>query len=92
MSPCSNGPTKIPSGATREEPGEVGLAHRERKGAHIVTVTGQHVEGVKLPLVIMLARVQRVEVGDAVDTEHDRLAVDDELLVRFFSADSTIQG
>src|SRR5438477_2152488 len=70
MSPCSNGPTKIPSGATREEPGEVGLAHRERKGAHIVTVTGQHVEGVKLPLVIMLARVQRVEIGDAVDPEH----------------------
>jgi hypothetical protein len=32
-------------------------------------------------LVIVLARVQRVEVGDAVDAEDDRLAIDDELLV-----------
>ena len=76
----------------REQPGEVGLAHRKRKPAHIVAVTGKHVERIKLHLVIVLARVQRVEVGDAVGTEHDRLAVDDELLVRFFSADSTIQG
>jgi hypothetical protein len=28
----------------------------------------------------MLARVQRVEVGDAVDAEDDSLAIDDELL------------
>jgi len=29
--------------------------------------------------VIVLARMQGVEVGDAVDAEHDRLAIDDEL-------------
>ena len=29
---------------------------------------------------IVLARVQRVEIGNAVDAEHHRLAIDDELL------------
>ena len=36
--------------------------------------------------------MQRVEVRDAVDAEHHRLAIDHELLCRFFSAASTIQG
>jgi hypothetical protein len=33
-----------------------------------------------LDCLVVPARVQGVEVGDAVDTEHDRLAVNDELL------------
>ena len=41
-------------------------------------VVGQAVEGVELDLVVVLARVQGVEVGDAVDAKHHGLAVDDE--------------
>jgi hypothetical protein len=47
-------------GPPREEPGEIRLAHRERKASKIVTVERHYVEGVKLDVVIMLARVQRV--------------------------------
>jgi hypothetical protein len=35
---------------------------------------------------------QRVEVGDAIDTGHDRLAVDDEAVWRTLRAASTIHG
>jgi hypothetical protein len=47
-------------------------------------VERQNVEGVELHLVIVLARMQRVEVGYTVDTEDDSLAIDDELLVAVF--------
>jgi len=59
----------------------MGLAHRQGQGAQVIAVECQNVECIKLHLVIVLARVQRVEIGDAVDAEHDRFAVDDELLV-----------
>jgi hypothetical protein len=36
-------------------------------------------KGVELNLFILLAGVQGIEVGDAVDAEHQRLAVDHEL-------------
>jgi hypothetical protein len=40
---------------------------------------GQNIEGVELHLVIMLARVKGVEIGDAADVEDDGLAIDHEL-------------
>ena len=39
-----------------------------------------------------LPEVQRIEVGIAVHAQDHGLPVDDELLVRFFSAASTIYG
>ena len=36
--------------------------------------------GIKLDLLVLPARVQGIEIGDAVDPEHDRLAVDHKLL------------
>ena len=38
-----------------------------------------HIERIELHFV--LARVQRVEIGDAVDAEHDRFAVDYKVLL-----------
>jgi hypothetical protein len=37
----------------------------------------QDIEGVKLDLVVMFPRVQPVEIGDAVNAEQHRLAIDD---------------
>jgi hypothetical protein len=48
--------------------------------AQIVAAFRQDIERTELHLVVTLARVQRVEVGDAVDTEDDGLAVDHEAL------------
>jgi hypothetical protein len=59
----------------------VGLAHRQGQGPQVVAAERQNVEGVELYLVIVLARMQRVEIGDAVDGKDDGLAIDDELLV-----------
>jgi hypothetical protein len=50
----------------------------QRQAAQIVTLKRQDVEGIELHLVIMSARVQAVEIGDAVDTQEQRLAIDDE--------------
>ena len=49
-------------------------------------------EGVELHLVIVPARVKAVVVGDAIDAQEHRFAVDDERAVRFLSAASTISG
>src|SRR4029077_9810570 len=65
--------------AAREQTREVGLAHGERQGAQVLAIERQDVEGVELHLIVVLARVQRLEVGDAVDTEHYGLTIDDEL-------------
>src|ERR1035438_6318421 len=52
-----------------------------REGAQILAVERQRVEGVELHLVIMLPRVQGVEVGNTIDAEDNGLAVNDELLL-----------
>jgi hypothetical protein len=51
------------------------------KPRKFLAVERQDIEGVELHFVVMLARMQRVEIRDTVDTEHHRLAVDHELLV-----------
>jgi hypothetical protein len=60
--------------------GRARLALSQRQAAQVVAVE-RHVEGVELHLVVVPAWVQGVEVGDAVDAEHDRFAIDDELPV-----------
>lgn len=50
--------------------------HAERHLADILAIRDQHVERIKLHLVIVPAAVQPVEIGSAVDTEQHGLAVD----------------
>jgi hypothetical protein len=61
----------------RQQAREIGLVHRQVKH---VAVERPNVDGVELHFVIGLAGMERVEIGDAIYTEH-RLAVDHELLV-----------
>jgi hypothetical protein len=63
-----------------EQSGKVRLAHRERQVAHILTIAGQHIEGVKLDLLVMLPAVQGFEVRNAVGTQHHGFAIKNELL------------
>jgi hypothetical protein len=44
-------------GSAAQQPFEIGLAHRERQVAEIVTVNGEHIEGAELHLVAMLPGV-----------------------------------
>jgi hypothetical protein len=53
----------------------------KRQLAQVVIALDEDVEGAKLGLVVVLARVERVEVGDAVEPEDDDLAVDDKTLL-----------
>ena len=62
------------------KPRQFGLAHAKGEGAQILAIERQDVEGIQLDFVIVLARVQGIEIGNAVDAEDDRFAIDDELL------------
>jgi hypothetical protein len=42
---------------------------RERKPAQIVAVHGEHIEGAELDFLTVLAGMQRVEIGDAIDAQ-----------------------
>jgi hypothetical protein len=50
----------------------------QRQFAQVLAIQRQDVEGVELDLAIMPARVQPVEIGNAIDAEQYRLAVDHE--------------
>ena len=78
ISPCSNGARWMPS--TRRASSRAGWSCASDSGSlpEILAVADQHVEGVELDLGIVLAAMQPVEVGDAVDTEQHGLAVDHE--------------
>ena len=66
---------------------------RDSPTAEILAIHCQHVEGAQLHFLIVLAGVQCVKIGDAVDAKDDGLAIDHEVrLVLFFSAASTIHG
>jgi hypothetical protein len=64
--------------SARQQTGQIGLAHGQRQLPQIVTIKRQDVEGVKLDLMVILAGMQPIEIGDAIDAEQDRLAVDHE--------------
>ena len=50
----------------------------DRELAKIVAVADQHVERIELQLVVVPARMQPIEVGDAIDAEQHGFAVDHE--------------
>ena len=78
ISPCSKSDEEDPVDTARQQPREVGLAHRERQLAEILAVADQAIEGVELDLGIVLARMQAVEIAAAVDTEQHGFAIEDE--------------
>ena len=57
------GAEENPLRPARQEPFEVGFPHRQRKPAEIVATFRENVERAKLDFVVMLAGMQRVEVG-----------------------------
>ena len=57
------------------------ILHAQRQAAQVLAVEHENIEGVELHLLLALARMQRIEIGDAVDAQDNRLAVDHELLV-----------
>lgn len=58
-----------------QQPGEVGLAQAQWRLAEVVAVTDQDVESVELHLIVMLAAVQAVEVGNAIDAKQNCFAI-----------------
>jgi len=75
---------KDPVRASMQQLGKARLAHRQGQGSQVVAVHHEDVEGVKLDFVIVLAGMQRVEIGNAINAEHDGFAINDELLVSVF--------
>src|SRR6266550_1046796 len=58
----------------RQQPRQIVLAKVQGQLPQVLTLERQNIEGVELHLIIMPARVQPVEIGDAVDAEHHNLA------------------
>src|SRR5215471_20880908 len=69
----------MPSGWRDNSRARFGLRMDNGSPAEVFTIQRQNIEGVEPHLVVVPTRLERVEVGDAVDVEHDSLAVDDEL-------------
>jgi hypothetical protein len=70
-----------------QQPREIGLTKVQRQASQIIALERQNIEGIELDLVVMLPRVQPVEIGDAVDSPSMTKEV-----VRLRSAASTISG
>jgi len=66
----------MPSTRRASKPEEVHLANAERQFWDIVAIDRQDIEGVELDLVIVLPRVQAVEVAAAINAEQHGLAID----------------
>jgi hypothetical protein len=64
---------------TCQEPRQVALAHRERQAAEILAIQRQAVDSIELHLTVVPARMQSVEIGYPVSTQHNGLAVDYEM-------------
>jgi hypothetical protein len=60
----------------RQQACQIGLAHGERQFPQILAIERENVEHVELNLVIMPARMQAVEIRDAVHAQQHRLAID----------------
>ncbi|RZN16381.1 hypothetical protein CWO90_39875 [Bradyrhizobium sp. Leo121] len=65
-------------GPAGEQPRQIGLAHRQRQPPVVVAVPASMSKAQKLGFMIVAPRMQRVEIGDAVDPEDDGLAVQNE--------------
>src|SRR5438067_630024 len=68
---------EYPVDATGQQSREARLSHAQWKLSQIVAVAHQHIEGVKLHLVIVLAAVQPIEVRSAVDAKQHGFTVED---------------
>ena len=79
IAPLSNGLMKMPSGGPRRSRSRFVLRVERGRPAQIFPVHRQHVEGAELDFVVLFARMQRAEIGHAVDTEDHGLAINDEL-------------
>ena len=55
--------------------------HRQWQPTQVVAIERENIESIELHLIVMLAGVERIEVGDTVDAQHHGLAIDDELPV-----------
>jgi hypothetical protein len=66
--------------ASSQKPRQICLPQAQGQRAQVITIKRKNVESVELYLVIVLARVQGIEIGNGVDSEDYGLAINDELL------------
>jgi hypothetical protein len=59
------------------KPRQFGLAHAKGEGAQILAIERQDVEGIQLDFVIVLARVQGIEIGNTVNPKDDSFAINE---------------
>jgi hypothetical protein len=52
-------------------------AQAQGEGAQILAIERQDVEGIQLDFVIVLARVQGIEIGNTVDPKDDSFAINE---------------
>jgi hypothetical protein len=77
ISPCSNRAMKMPSG--RRASSGRGWSFASRQLAQVVAIGRQNIKGVKPHLIIVVARVQPVEIRDAIAAEQHGPSITNEL-------------
>jgi hypothetical protein len=78
ISPCSKGATKMPSGRRLSSSAKLLFRRCSGSGRRSSPLERQDVEGVELDLFVVLAGMQSVEVGNAINSEQHRFSVEDE--------------
>lgn len=48
---------------------------------HVIAIPGEHIEGIELDLIVLPTGMQSIEIGTAINSEDDGLAVNDEILL-----------
>jgi predicted membrane GTPase involved in stress response len=56
---------------------QTGLAQAQGEGAQILAIERQDVESTRLDFVIVLARLQDIEIGNTVNAEDDSFAINE---------------
>jgi hypothetical protein len=56
---------------------QISLAQAQGEGAQILAIERQDVEGIRLDFVIVLARVQDIEIGNTVNPKDDSFAINE---------------
>ena len=75
--PKGTRPGEHENGRQASSPRQIGLAQAQGEGAQILAIERQDVEGIRLDFVIVLARVQDIEIGNTVNPKDDSFAINE---------------
>jgi hypothetical protein len=77
LGPAEGHPVPNEKWPSREQPRQIDLAQAQGEGAQILAIERQDVERIRLDFIIVLARVQDIEIGNTVNPKDDSFAINE---------------